>query len=41
MGKLEKDTFGYLGTEPFKLREQLEQFAAAFEERRRRKEPTR
>jgi ElaB/YqjD/DUF883 family membrane-anchored ribosome-binding protein len=32
MDKGVKDTFGYLGTEPMKLREQLEQLAAAFEE---------
>ena len=32
MEKGVKDTFGYLGTEPMKLREQLEQLAAAFEE---------
>lgn len=32
MEKGVKDTFGYLGTEPVKLREQLEQLAAAFEE---------
>jgi ElaB/YqjD/DUF883 family membrane-anchored ribosome-binding protein len=32
MDKAVKDTFGYLGTEPTKLREQLEQLAAAFEE---------
>ena len=32
MEKGVKDTYGYLGTEPMKLREQLEQLAAAFEE---------
>jgi ElaB/YqjD/DUF883 family membrane-anchored ribosome-binding protein len=32
MEKGVKDTFGYLGTEPMKLREQLEQLATAFEE---------
>ena len=32
MERVVKDTFGYLGTEPMKLREQLEQLAAAFEE---------
>jgi ElaB/YqjD/DUF883 family membrane-anchored ribosome-binding protein len=32
MEKGVKDTFGYLGTEPMKLREQVEQLAAAFEE---------
>ena len=32
MEKSVKDTYGYLGAEPMKLREQLEQLAAAFEE---------
>lgn len=32
MEKGEKDTYGYLGTEPVKLREQLEQLAVALEE---------
>lgn len=32
MEKGVKDTYGYLGTEPMKLREQLEQLAATFEE---------
>lgn len=32
MEKRVNDTYGYLGTEPMKLREQLEQLAAAFEE---------
>lgn len=31
MTKCTKDTFGYLGTEPMALREQLEQLAAALE----------
>ena len=31
MAKCTKDTFGYLGTEPMALREQLDQLAAALE----------
>jgi len=32
MARSTKDTFGYLGTEPMALREQLEQLAASLEE---------
>ena len=32
MSKGVKDTFGYLGTEPMALREQLEQLSAALQE---------
>lgn len=32
MTKITRDTFGYLGTEPMAVREQLEQLAAALEE---------
>lgn len=32
MAKLAKDTFGYLGTEPVELREQLDQLAAALQD---------